>query len=113
MKSAILHLSDIHCKADNNGILDKLDKLLSCCKDDIRECTATFVITTGDIAFSGNADEYDIALTLYGKLMDYFKKNNIKLIVVPGNHDCNFSAHNIIRDNVIKSIITDDIVIND
>ncbi|MFA7061667.1 MAG: metallophosphoesterase [Pedobacter sp.] len=112
MKIAILHLSDIHFNSKCNYSLDKLENLISSCRDDIRQCAATFVITTGDIAFSGQADEYDIALTFYGRLLDFFKENNVKVIVAPGNHDCDFSIKNSIRDNLIKNIISNSVDID-
>lgn len=113
MKIALLHLSDIHFKADNNCILDKLDNLLKCCRDDIRQCAATFVVTTGDIAYSGKANEYEVALNFYGKLLESYNDNNIKLLVTPGNHDCDFSVNNSVRDNLIKNIVANDITVDD
>ena len=104
MKIAILHLSDIHFNGKCSHALDKLNNLIAICKDDMRQCNATFIITTGDIAFSGQASEYDTALTYYSNLMDFFKNNNVKVIFVPGNHDCDFSTKNTIRDTLIKNI---------
>lgn len=93
---SILHLSDIHFKNGHNIILNRIDKLLDSIKNEIKGKDALFILTSGDIAFSGQNDEYNIASKFYLKLVDSIKEYTgleSKLIFAPGNHDCFFDEN--------------------
>ena len=61
-----------------------------------RKCVSSghvFVIVSGDIAYSGKADQYSLATTFLSAISDCIKKQvdiPLSFIVVPGNHDCDF-----------------------
>src|SRR5699024_4527540 len=61
---------------------------------------------TGDIAFSGKADEYYKALGFILKLEEELKKEigekHIEYIVAPGNHDCDFELSDKLREIVLN-----------
>ncbi|CAK7010808.1 metallophosphoesterase [Tissierella sp.] len=108
MRIILCHLSDIHFKLDKkNSLLDKEEKLSEAIRSHIQMVSSNnlenriFFIITGDIAFSGKSEEYDIALNFIIKLQDKLKEElgevNIEYIIAPGNHDCNFEKDNALR----------------
>ena len=111
MTIAILHLSDIHLKADNtkNAIMNRINKIAQAITPYSTLIKSWFVVVSGDIAFSGKPEEYDIAKIFIDSLCQQLK-NRIKpdqqvfLLIVPGNHDCNFSQTNNLRDLIIENI---------
>ena len=51
-----------------------------------------FVAVTGDIAYSGQADEYRLATKLFSTLLKRLGITLDRLLIVPGNHDVNRKA---------------------
>jgi 3',5'-cyclic AMP phosphodiesterase CpdA len=89
-----LHLSDLHFRTSElerynaNVVLDKL-------LDDVKTLMATkgfrpdVIFFTGDVAFSGDADEYRLAGDFFERLLETIGYPGAKerLFLVPGNHD--------------------------
>lgn len=85
----ILHLSDFHFKV--KGEFDRsvvLDPLLERIKNDTdKGLEAEIVIISGDIAFSGKEEEYDLAGTYIDNLLSICQLSKEQIFIVPGNHD--------------------------
>ncbi len=85
----ILHISDFHIKADESFdrsvVLGPLIKRV--CEDLDSGIRPELVIVTGDIAFSGRADEYKLAKAFLDQLLNKLKLPSERLFIVPGNHD--------------------------
>lgn len=92
MKILFLHLSDAHltqetnlCEININAIVNSLFQM-----GNFDECVLVF---SGDIANSGNENEYRVAGSMFGKILKgindkYFDgKKHIPTLIVPGNHD--------------------------
>lgn len=116
MKFAILHLSDIHIKNTENHVFDKVNEIINSIKNKLFDEKFLFIVTTGDIANTGNNQEYNEAINFYKKLEEelaiYLKDLSIKFIFSPGNHDCDFSISNDIRELVLEKINKDDFEID-
>lgn len=92
---SFIHLSDIHFVKSSNDPSD-IDK-------DLREAIITDleingrenlenvagILVTGDIAFSGNRKEYEIAKDYLNRVCDVFHISPSDVYCVPGNHDVN------------------------
>lgn len=92
---SFIHLSDIHFVKSSNDPSD-IDK-------DLREAIITDlkingrenlenvagILVTGDIAFSGNRKEYEIAKEYLNRVCDVFNISPSDVYCVPGNHDVN------------------------
>ena len=100
MKLMILHLSDIHFeKVDNlskqniNGIVNSLKTM--------GEFTSVLVIVSGDITYSGQKPQYEIAWKMYvnirNEIKEKYKINDVKIFIVPGNHDVDYLKGNLLH----------------
>ncbi len=92
-----LHLSDFHFRAGEQDVWNEnivLDALL----DDVRGRMAEdglrpdFVVVSGDLAFSGQPAEYDLAGTFFDDLLQATGLGKERLFLVPGNHDVDREA---------------------
>jgi UDP-2,3-diacylglucosamine pyrophosphatase LpxH len=87
-----LHISDLHFRVSQaynaNVVLKALlrDIAERVQADGLRP---EFIAVTGDIAFSGQPDEYNLARDFIDKLLSVTGTPRERLFVVPGNHDAN------------------------
>ena len=91
----ILHLSDFHFRTgtqwDSQTVLGRLTTDLTTLVE--RGQAPDFIVITGDIAFSGQAEEYDLAKKwIKDQLLPATFLGPSELLVVPGNHDVDRSA---------------------
>lgn len=115
MKAAIIQLSDIHLQTANDFIFEHKDEFFRSCKHIINECTKLIIIITGDIAYSGKKEEYDLAKYWLKQCEKLWKNeakmlNSIEYVIVPGNHDCDFSQATDVRDLVISNVVKSDVL---
>jgi predicted MPP superfamily phosphohydrolase len=107
MKISILHLSDIHLKTGKNVVISRVKKIFDAAKNELLGKDAVFILTSGDIAFSGKIEEYAIAKTMYNELAESIEgycKNLPYFVFVPGNHDCYFDeSKEKVRGIVLKN----------
>jgi 3',5'-cyclic AMP phosphodiesterase CpdA len=94
----ILHISDLHIRVDNN--FDRsvvLDPLIKRIGDDLKDPKSSLkpeiIVVTGDIAYSGQKDEYTLAKILFDDLLKKLEISNDRLFIVPGNHDVDFGKY--------------------
>jgi hypothetical protein len=66
-----------------------------------------FIIVSGDVAYSGELSQYNLATSLLITILEEIKKETsipVSFIVAPGNHDCNFEHDNFARKSIVKTI---------
>lgn len=106
MKFQIIQFSDIHFKTIHNAILEKRNQLFDALKNEIN--SKTILLISGDTAFSGKIEEFEIAIKFYSQLISDLKtysRQEINIITVPGNHDCeDLSKRDVTRKILIDSI---------
>ena len=109
MQSVVLvQISDIHVKkADSVGLkrLKMLASAIGALRDD---SSHVVLLLTGDIAFSGKKEQYDLVLAelvgLTKSLLEDWKFEEVRVFASPGNHDCDFDAQKpAIRDALLQS----------
>jgi hypothetical protein len=97
MACRFLHLSDIHF-GQKSGTVAKHNHIRNALLMDAKHLAstrgpATRVLITGDIAFSGNPDEYKTAADWLEKLTGACGcKDYTEVSTIPGNHDCDRDA---------------------
>ena len=108
MKVHIVHLSDIHFKAKGaDALLGREAALAAAISAMALDFDTTALVVTGDIAFSGAAPEYKVARSFFEKLVDELQTRTgfrLPVIVVPGNHDCDFGQNKDVRDSLIENL---------
>lgn len=113
----ILHLTDIHISEDiAETVLDRAKTIAQAFSSNL-VCNDTVVILiSGDIAYSGSTSEYKVASEFLKIIIDYLRDTymvSVNVLIVPGNHDCDFSKENSVREILISSINTGRTVDND
>ena len=109
MSISVIHLTDIHMVADieRNTILNRREQLYNACCSVLCPNDTTVIVISGDIAFSGKPEEYDCAFDLiyyiHDKLKSYLN-NDVKVLMVPGNHDCNFDGDISKREELLAKL---------
>ncbi|MCK4790948.1 MAG: metallophosphoesterase, partial [Desulfobacteraceae bacterium] len=86
-----LHLSDLQIKDDANnemldGLLADIEQVIS--KDKVYP---DLIFVTGDIAFSGQESEYQLAEGFFERLLNITNIEENRLFLIPGNHDINWT----------------------
>lgn len=97
MKLLILHLSDMHIK-DHNGVNQFQIKKIVDVVASMGQYDRAIIIVSGDISFSGSADQYKYAEYVIGHIISQIKtqtnyNKHIDVICVPGNHDIDHRGH--------------------
>ncbi|MBU0966554.1 MAG: metallophosphoesterase [Proteobacteria bacterium] len=107
MEIGILHLTDMHISEQTN--LD--NKITSLCKAisyDFANIDTSYLVISGDIANTGKKEEYEKAKNIINRIQTYVfeqhQRLEIKIILVPGNHDCDFTFDSQIRKNCINKM---------
>jgi len=112
-----LHLSDWHQKGnefDRQVVLKALLKNIRE-REKINPCLQKidFVIFSGDIAFSGKAEEYQIATEQFFKpLLDACGLTAKQLFIVPGNHDLDRDEFKLLPRDLTKPLASEAAVQN-
>ncbi len=109
MPLSLLHLSDMHFRADErqNPLLSRATALGRIVRA-FAPPGDMVICLTGDIAFSGKEAEYAHAERfLRAMTAELADQRRLHLAIVPGNHDCDFSTPNAVRDTVIGHLDLD------
>ena len=109
MKVALIHLSDIHINDSDAMVLKRAEKICSTINQLAPNLEAIIIVATGDIAFSGSADEYDIARKFFESIIECVKikaspNTEVYFIPVPGNHDGEFKGSSRARNRIIDAL---------
>lgn len=112
MSFSIIHLSDIHIKSSSDLIFSKIDKLKAACTSALPANGSVIVIVSGDIAFSGEKQQYQLAEKLLSDITKHIqneKNSKVDVFCVPGNHDCHFSENSSVRKTLIDKLTPENI----
>jgi predicted phosphodiesterase len=105
MSLILLHLSDLHIS--DQWSLKPTEKVLAALREVYERVEAAAILISGDIAWSGHATQYEAATTFIKDLREGMQRElkvDIKIVAVPGNHDCAFPEDSTVRDLVIEKI---------
>ena len=98
----ILHLSDIHL-----GTISQANRYRTTLEADLkRELNITqldYLVISGDVANNSSPEEYAAAAEFVNGLVSRFGLNSNKIIIVPGNHDLDWSKSKEAYSFVYKS----------
>jgi hypothetical protein len=116
---ALVQLSDIHLvtKRENNHVLERQPHIAGAIREATQGISHGILIVSGDVAYSGKPEEYEFARiflgAVLGEMKSHFGGNNVPLLLVPGNHDCDFARDNDIRKLIIRNLdsISDEFIV--
>lgn len=90
MKLLFVQLSDMHCKASDKNLTQKLEKAVSAIKT-LGKIDQAVLVFSGDLTDTNSSEEYRIGRRLLGKFVEdlatALKCSWIYTEIVPGNHD--------------------------
>lgn len=105
MKFSIIHLTDIHMKGQtDNYICSRTSSIIHAINSVLFPGEVAIIVVSGDIAFSGQESEYRIAKDFFDQIKSGIRQEkgiDSILLAVPGNHDCDFSKANPVRDRLM------------
>lgn len=109
MKLAIVQMSDLHITSENDYIVKSSITLARASAQILNECDKAVFVVTGDIVDKGNVSNYQWAKKMFKDFQDEIEKEakiaNWDYIIVPGNHDLDFSMDVPFRNMVIKDTL--------
>lgn len=106
MKILMLHLSDLHINGQSYSEDQFIDPIISALAE-LPKFDRAIIVFSGDVAFSGKADEYLHAEHFMGKLITkikrrYLQDRVVNTVIVPGNHDIDFGGISRSRSDMAK-----------
>jgi hypothetical protein len=109
MRTAIVHLSDLHFQDGQNALRSKVPQLAAAICSTDATCADFTIVLSGDIAADGIRSQYGIAKQFLDDLSDAMAGHNsnvqIRYLSVPGNHDCCLPEPEVnLRDALIKAV---------
>ena len=107
MSLSIIHFSDIHLKGEKDALISKIEKLKAACVSSLPSDGDVVIVISGDIAFSGKKQQYDLAREMIEDVTKHIttqKESKVHVVCTPGNHDCDFSGKSSIRNTLIDAV---------
>jgi predicted MPP superfamily phosphohydrolase len=107
MRLSIAHISDCHFRAGQSRHLELREPLVKAIAALEVSSDALLLAVTGDIAFSGEREEYKLGLELIEYVREQLRSRvriPVYCAVVPGNHDCSFSEEPAVRKALLATI---------
>jgi hypothetical protein len=108
MKVLIVHLSDIHLQARENSVTAKFPLIAKALQNEEVALDGVIVVVSGDIAYSGQSEEYKVAAEWLGIVRDELAEKtgvkDVQFVFVPGNHDCDFKKGGNARETIISAM---------
>ena len=99
---SLVHLSDLHLCKDNEVLLQYTSQIVNIIRNEVSGSQKLFFLISGDIAFSGSIEEYELALSFFSEIQEQLQAFNPEFLFVPGNHDCNFKKDTQMRQSFLK-----------
>jgi len=105
LKAVAIHLSDIHIRSDRDPVLSRAERISRAAHSVEPDAEAIFLLITGDVTFSGMEDQFRVAQTFIEAVIAQLRKDwprlPIEVDLCPGNHDCDFTGSQSVRDVVL------------
>lgn len=108
MSICIVQLSDIHFKSVATVPPAVQARVIAMLRPAVRGKKWVLIAITGDLAFKGLSDEYGAASKFLAEIkadIEREAKCTVQIVVVPGNHDCDFQNVGNSRDMIAQTIL--------
>ncbi len=105
---AILHLSDMHFTHESNPVTARASAAVAALRAEAPQLRACVLAISGDVAHSGQREEYEHALAFFESLKAHLEATYpsalFYFVAIPGNHDCDFSGSSELRELTIDNL---------
>ena len=108
MRISFLHLSDFHLN-DSKGVHPAKIQAIVDSLGVYTPIEGIVIVLSGDIAATGQANQYKIAATFLKRLIPEIRRKysisekNTKILIVPGNHDIDWGRSTRLDSSKIRS----------
>jgi hypothetical protein len=115
MSILVAQLGDIHIESSTDLIFERSEKIGAAIAAEVKNDTTELVLLFGgDMSYSGTKDQFDLFKRLAVDIDTSVRRNsptvNIRTLAVPGNHDCCFAGPQSVRERLLDTIKTDDVL---
>ncbi len=103
----VAHLTDIHINGDLDPVLSRATEIGAAISSHASRAKAIVLAISGDVSYSGNPAQYAVAEIFLRKVESRLRQDfqgEVKFVLVPGNHDCDFSGPQGVRNALLKII---------
>lgn len=109
MTIALVQLSDIHFRHADDPAVGRAQCIGSAIAAELGACTSTVVLAVcGDASFSGQMPQFDMLRRMFeeieGSIRIRYRDIDIKRVIIPGNHDCDFNGDQAARDALLENL---------
>jgi len=106
LKLAIVQISDVHIKTHEDLVLLRASDIVSAVKNVAPRATAYLIAVTGDIAYSGTKNQYQLATALFSKIVSGLENKHTKVLqfYIAGNHDLDFTSQPDTRNALLQHV---------
>ena len=118
MKLMLLHFSDIHITGDGSDVIEtRCAEIVDAVKNVDYALDMCVIVVTGDVAYSGKQEQYLLAIDFLDQIRDQLSEKlsarsntapvTVHVVMVPGNHDCDFSIRKEARNLIVASVLNE------
>lgn len=116
MKIILVHLSDSHFKKSDCEVAARYTQIAAALRPVVSQAQAVFIVYTGDVVYSGLAEEFEIAKKFIDGLkcsIETDSEKPVSVVITPGNHDGDFKNARTTRSSLISVIRANESKAND
>lgn len=114
MKVAIIQMSDLHIASGNDKIVVNVIKLARSVSSIVNTCQKVVFVITGDIIDKGQTDNFCYVKQMLAEFRNEIEKEarleSWDYVLVPGNHDMDFSMPSDLRNLVVEKCVSRGVV---
>ena len=88
------------------SIIKKFENVPVAIRSLLHDITEIIFVFSGDLAYSGKTEEYNLVDACLRPLIRGLSETGkkVRVVLVPGNHDCDLSSNQEVRDTIIASV---------
>jgi hypothetical protein len=108
MPLTIVHLSDIHLASVGDVLFQRIEAVANSIIAEVQHGDVVALVLSGDLSHKGATGGLVAAKEFIERLQSLLVKGHptatFELFIVPGNHDCDFSSDQEVRELVVESV---------
>jgi hypothetical protein len=115
VSTLILHLSDFHFNSANASLALRSRQLVAAALSRVERVSDVHIVASGDLANRGENSEFDLAHDFLSSVSNEFERSisvSPEIMICAGNHDCDFTVDQSLRNLVLKGIGSDGAISN-